>query len=49
MGLPLNDDNFYINIDNHEISPVDEETKQTIKELMTIFRRSEASIIITII
>jgi len=43
MGLPLNDERFYINEDNHEISPVDEETKQTIKELMTICRKAEIS------
>ncbi len=45
MGLPLNDDRFYINQDNHEIAPIDEETKETIKELMEISRKAELCII----
>lgn len=41
LGLPLNDPYFYINDENYEIAPVDEETKITIKDMLLIMKRSD--------
>ena len=41
LGLPLNDPIFFITDSNYEISPVDEETKWTLKDMLLILRRAE--------
>jgi hypothetical protein len=42
LGLPLNDPYFYINDENYEIAPVDEDTRITLKDLLLILRRAES-------
>jgi hypothetical protein len=41
MGIPINDIYSQIHDDNYEIASVDEDTKQTIKELLLIMKRAE--------
>jgi centrosomal protein CEP104 len=41
MGIPINDIHSQINDDNYEIAAVDDETKETIKDLLQIMKRAE--------
>jgi centrosomal protein CEP104 len=43
MGLPINDEYNLVQDQNYDIAPVDEETKITIRDLLTISRRAEAT------
>lgn len=42
LGLPLNDPYFYVNDENYEIAPVDDDTKITLKDLLLILKRAES-------
>ena len=43
MGLPINDEYNLVQDQNYDIAPVDEETKITIRDLLNISRRAEAT------
>jgi hypothetical protein len=40
LGLPLNDPYFMVNDQNYEIAPCDEDTKITLRDLLTILKRA---------
>ena len=44
LGIPLDNDYFFITNENYEIAPVDSETKITLKDLLTILKKAESGI-----
>ena len=44
MGIPINDIYSQIHNVDYEIASVDEDTKETLKDLLIIMRRAEKSI-----
>lgn len=46
MGIPLDNDLFFLTDENYEISPVDSETKVTLKDMLKILRKAESGIFI---
>jgi hypothetical protein len=46
MGIPLDNDFFFLTDENYEIAPVDSETKITLKDMLRILKKAETGTIL---
>ena len=44
LGIPLDNDYFFLTDENYEIAPVDSESKITLKDLLSILKNAEKGI-----